>query len=51
MDAIDTFKAQALTAMAQTVDSLQGQVEQAQSYLARVRESGARDDSALDLQP
>ncbi|MGH3736708.1 MAG: toxic anion resistance protein [Micromonosporaceae bacterium] len=37
MDALDTFRAQAVDNMAQTVDSLQGQIERAKPYLERTR--------------
>ncbi len=37
MDAVDTFRAQAVDSMAQTVDALQGQITRAQPYLERVR--------------
>lgn len=37
MDAVDTFRAQAVDSMAQTVNALQGQIERAQPYLERVR--------------
>ncbi|GAA4990261.1 toxic anion resistance protein [Kineococcus glutinatus] len=37
MDAIDTFKAQAVSSMATTVDALEGQVNRSRSYLERVR--------------
>jgi uncharacterized protein YaaN involved in tellurite resistance len=39
MDAIDTFRAQALTSMEQTVHALEGQVQRAQPYLERARKS------------
>ncbi len=37
MDAVDTFRAQAVDSMAQTVNALQGQIDRAQPYLERVR--------------
>jgi uncharacterized protein YaaN involved in tellurite resistance len=37
MDAIDTFRTQAVDAMAQTVQALEGQVERAKPYLERTR--------------
>jgi len=37
MDAVDTFRAQAVDSMATTVNALQGQIERAQPYLERVR--------------
>jgi len=39
MDAIDTFRAQAVDAMAQTVTALEGQIERAKPYLERTRQS------------
>ncbi len=43
MDAIDTFKQQAVVSMASTVDALEGQVHRSRSYLERARngEQGA----------
>ncbi|MBA3743856.1 toxic anion resistance protein [Sporichthya sp.] len=38
MDALDTFRGQAVESMAQTVTALQGQIERAQPYLARTRQ-------------
>lgn len=50
MDAIDTFKSEALGAMATTVTALKTQIDGAESYLARVRQSDARGDAgSLDL--
>lgn len=40
MDAIDTYKAQAVTNMASTVDALQTQLNRAQPYIARSLEAG-----------
>jgi len=37
MDAVDSFRAQAVDSMALTVNALQGQIERAQPYLERVR--------------
>ncbi len=37
MDAIDTYKAQAVTSMAATVGALEQQVERAKPYLERSR--------------
>ncbi|GAA2009574.1 toxic anion resistance protein [Nakamurella flavida] len=37
MDAVDTFRAQAVTSMADTVSALEGQVKRAQPYLERAR--------------
>jgi uncharacterized protein YaaN involved in tellurite resistance len=37
MDAIDTFRAQAVDSMAQTVQALEGQIERAKPYLERTR--------------
>lgn len=53
MDAIDTFKTQALDSMAQTVTALETEIATSQSYLKRVRAAEARGDvsahDALDL--
>lgn len=38
MDALDTFRAQAVDSMAQTVQALEGQVTRAKPYLERVRQ-------------
>ncbi len=43
MDAIDTFKAQAVESMASTVEALEGQVTRSQAYLERARR-GERDE-------
>jgi uncharacterized protein YaaN involved in tellurite resistance len=56
MDAIDTFKVQALDSMAQTVTALKTEIDGAQTYLNRVRAADVRsaDDTAggtLDLKP
>jgi uncharacterized protein YaaN involved in tellurite resistance len=37
MDAVDTFRAQAVDSMAQTVQALEGQIQRAQPYLERTR--------------
>jgi len=37
MDAVDTFRGQAVDSMAQTVQALQGQIDRAQPYLERTR--------------
>lgn len=37
MDAIDTFRAQAVDSMGQTVTALEGQIERAKPYLERTR--------------
>jgi uncharacterized protein YaaN involved in tellurite resistance len=51
MDAIDSFKTQALDSMKQTVGTLQTEIDKAQSYLARVRVSDGKtaDDNGGDL--
>jgi uncharacterized protein YaaN involved in tellurite resistance len=50
MDAIDTFKVQALDAMQQTIGSLETEVGKAQTYLARARGSDKKVESgSLDL--
>jgi uncharacterized protein YaaN involved in tellurite resistance len=41
MNAIDTFKVQALNSMQTTIDKLSAEVEQSQTYLARVRDADA----------
>jgi uncharacterized protein YaaN involved in tellurite resistance len=41
MDAVDTFRAQAVGAMAQTVQALEGQIERARPYLERTRQGTA----------
>jgi uncharacterized protein YaaN involved in tellurite resistance len=38
MDALDTFRAQAVNSMAQTVTALEGQIERAKPYLERTRQ-------------
>ncbi|HWS45315.1 MAG TPA: toxic anion resistance protein [Acidimicrobiia bacterium] len=52
IDAIDTFKVQALSSMQATIDSLNTQIEKAQTYLARARQSelrGNRPAGELDV--
>ncbi len=52
MDAIDTFKVQALDVMNATISTLQTEIDKSQEYLERVRASDARDadpSSTLDL--
>ena len=52
MDAIDTFKVQALDSMAQTVTTLQTEIDKSQEYLKRVRAAEVGTDhaaGALDL--
>ena len=39
MDALDTFRNQAVTSMADTVQALETQIERAQPYLARIRDN------------
>ncbi|MDQ2751039.1 MAG: toxic anion resistance protein [Actinomycetota bacterium] len=46
MDAIDTFRAQAVDSMAQTVTALEGQIERAKPYLERARR-GDGDGSSV----
>lgn len=41
MDALDTFRAQSVDSMAQTVQALEGQIERAKPYLERVRQREA----------
>jgi uncharacterized protein YaaN involved in tellurite resistance len=47
MDAIDTFKQQALGAMQTTIDTLNTEVTKAQAYLARAHD-GAKSEAAAD---
>jgi uncharacterized protein YaaN involved in tellurite resistance len=50
MDAIDTYKAEALGSMRQTVDALSTEVERAQKYLDRTRaEEAAKATRELDV--
>jgi uncharacterized protein YaaN involved in tellurite resistance len=52
MDSIDTFKVAALESMRQTVDSLQGEITKAQTYIERARASEAGQQVAeLALPP
>jgi len=54
MDAIDSFKLQALDSMSQTIDTLQGEIDRSQQYVDRVRQSDERAAGApgpLDLGP
>jgi uncharacterized protein YaaN involved in tellurite resistance len=46
MDALDTFRGQAVDSMAQTVTALEGQIERARPYLERTRR-GEGDSGAL----
>lgn len=46
MDAIDTFKLQAVENLATTVDALEGQMKRSRSYVARTREAEQRDAAA-----
>jgi uncharacterized protein YaaN involved in tellurite resistance len=48
MDAIDTYKVQALQTMQQTVDALSGQISTAQSYLERAHQAPATQDAVGD---
>jgi uncharacterized protein YaaN involved in tellurite resistance len=41
MDAIDTFKAQALNSMQTTINTLSTEIDKAQTYLARVKQADA----------
>ena len=45
MDAIDTFKLQALDAMSKTISTLETEVDKAQSYLARSKSADTRTES------
>ncbi len=49
MDSIDTFKVAALDSMKQTIGTLQGEIDKAQSYLARVRVSDSKPAGGNDL--
>jgi uncharacterized protein YaaN involved in tellurite resistance len=49
MDSIDTFKVAALDSMKQTIGTLQGEVDKAQSYLARVRVGDGKQSGSNDL--
>jgi uncharacterized protein YaaN involved in tellurite resistance len=48
MDAIDTFKVQALDSMQATIETLNGVVERSQTYLERARSAETRDASGSD---
>jgi uncharacterized protein YaaN involved in tellurite resistance len=48
MDAIDTYKLQALQTMQQTVDALSGQIQTAQSYLDRAHQAPATTEAVGD---
>jgi uncharacterized protein YaaN involved in tellurite resistance len=48
MDAIDTFKVQALQSMQSTIDTLHTEIEKTQTYLARVRDRDARATNSAD---
>ncbi len=45
MDALDTFRAQAVDSMAQTVTALEGQIERAKPYLERTRRGEGQSDT------
>jgi uncharacterized protein YaaN involved in tellurite resistance len=45
MDALDTFRAQAVDSMSQTVTALEGQIERARPYLERTRRAEGQTDS------
>jgi uncharacterized protein YaaN involved in tellurite resistance len=47
MDAIDTYKVQALANMQKTIDALTGEVQKAQSYLDRAHSGPAPETSAV----
>ena len=50
MDAIDTFKVQALDSMQTTITVLESEIDKAQQYVGRVRQSDQRSDAGnLDL--
>ncbi len=49
MDAIDSFKGEALDAMQKTIGSLQGEIDRSQQYLARVRQTPTTEGDAGDL--
>src|SRR6185437_1226299 len=46
MDAIDTFRTQAVDSMSQTVNALEGQIERAKPYLERTRRGDGNADQA-----
>jgi len=45
MDALDSFRAQAVDSMAQTVSALEGQIERAKPYLERTRRGEGQPDA------
>jgi len=45
MDALDSFRAQAVDSMAQTVTALEGQIERAKPYLERTRRGEGQQDA------
>jgi uncharacterized protein YaaN involved in tellurite resistance len=47
MDAIDTFRAQAVDSMSQTVNALEGQIERAKPYLERTRRGEGAQQTEL----
>lgn len=47
MDAIDTFRTQAVDSMAQTVNALEGQIERARPYLERTRRGEGAQQTQL----
>src|SRR3954447_23665219 len=47
MDAIDTFRAQAVDSMSQTVTALEGQIERAKPYLERTRRGDGSETTQL----
>jgi uncharacterized protein YaaN involved in tellurite resistance len=49
MDAIDTYKLQALQSMKQTVDALSSEVSKAQAYLDRAKSGDATQEPASEL--
>jgi uncharacterized protein YaaN involved in tellurite resistance len=49
IDAIDTFKVQALESMRQTIDALTGEVEKAQTYLSRAEQTKGAETGELAL--
>jgi len=50
MDAIDSFKVEALSSMSTTINALEAEVAKAQTYVSRVRQADAREsDGSLDI--
>jgi uncharacterized protein YaaN involved in tellurite resistance len=47
MDAIDTFRSQAVDSMSQTVTALEGQIERAKPYLERTRRGEGADQTQI----